>query len=222
MHKQAGMSIMEIMVAMGLLGILSLGAMELMKNMNKSALSGELAVDVNQAYSEIQKIMSNPSHCTGNLEGRTVYPGQEISIEALYLKDNNGNSAPFYVAGDPKYKIGKIYIKQIGLAYDRETEDGAMLKLNVIFSKDLPNSKREFFGGKEIKKELSVHVDNCYREALSGNEAEIDYACRTTYKGKLGEMISDECYDPSNPPNCVTRNCVQCATMPRDEILKCN
>ena len=73
--RDSGFSIVEITVAMGLLGALSLGVMKIMENSQKAAKNIENKDEISQFQNEINDILKNPNNCEATL-GSRISQGQ--------------------------------------------------------------------------------------------------------------------------------------------------
>ncbi len=68
-NNQKGFSLIEIMVALGMLGIISLGTMQLMTNMTKGQKGMTFKSNIDQIVNEVKMAMRTEANCTATLTG---------------------------------------------------------------------------------------------------------------------------------------------------------
>ena len=99
LKRQAGFSIMEVMIAAGLLGIVSLGVMQLTKNMTKSSKTDAQRAEFNQLTNQIQSLLKDEYSCESTLLG--VSPaGSGTSITQVKRKKPDGTSSVVFESGN--------------------------------------------------------------------------------------------------------------------------
>ncbi|MDC0980148.1 prepilin-type N-terminal cleavage/methylation domain-containing protein, partial [Bdellovibrionales bacterium] len=195
MRNQIGMSLIEVMIAVGVTGIASVGMLKLTENNMKSNRAFETKNDALAIVAEIRSILSDPDSCKQSLETKRA--------------DNSGNTIPNIQkdGGAVKFTKGSKY--------------GSVLISNFVMSDSgtevevLPNDigdtylEIEFdrgdftFGGKIIKKSIKLWVRvNPSKEILecraysSGENALWERTATDPYKifysgGNVGIGVSD-------------------------------
>ena len=68
----AGFSLVEIMIALGLLGAVSMGVLELTKMMNQNSTKFNVDSDTTLITNELVAILSNPVHCLATFSGKNA------------------------------------------------------------------------------------------------------------------------------------------------------
>ena len=61
--SNSGFSLVEIMVAVGLLGAISIGIMHVSKQMQTTAVSGETSLEENQLINHISTVLTDVDSC---------------------------------------------------------------------------------------------------------------------------------------------------------------
>ncbi|PIK13905.1 MAG: hypothetical protein CES88_13040 [Halobacteriovorax sp. JY17] len=121
----------QIMMAAGMMGLLSLGMMKLMENQTLSEKSLRSRAAVQNFYSEAKAYLARPGYCAKNFEGVYLKDGVEFELEDI-LKSN----------GKPIYKKGEIY--ELGLIrldsittrnFEKDSEFKGLMQLVFNFSK---------------------------------------------------------------------------------------
>ena len=157
-HKQVGFSIVEMMVTLGVLGVMSLGIMKLMENSNKAARSIEVKDEISQLHRQISDVLASPNSCEASLSGKTI----GTTVPVIYQMINGAPSAKFSIG----QKIGgKVEIKAMKVKSVNANGNGSqgLATLEVSF-----NKIGSVFGGQDIKKEISLNVNLCLKNILTG------------------------------------------------------
>lgn len=112
-----GMSLLEVTVAIAILGLISLGVMQLTQNMNKSAKGFENKSEVLSIHNEIIGILSTPENCVEsfkNASGNALSADSGVAREIKY-KTRDGFLTKFEqgkkIKG--KLKISSMELKEI-------------------------------------------------------------------------------------------------------------
>ena len=71
-HPSSGFSLVEIIIAISLLGAISLGVMQLTKSMNVSKVKYDFGSETSLITNEIVAILSNPTNCTASFAGKNA------------------------------------------------------------------------------------------------------------------------------------------------------
>ncbi len=126
-----GFSMVQIMMAAGMMGLLSLGMMKLMENQKLSAKSVRSTAAVQSFYLEAKAYLARPGYCAKNFEGVTLKDGVEFELEDI-LK---ANGQPIYKKGQI-YETGLIRLDSISTRnFEKDTESKALMHLVFNLSK---------------------------------------------------------------------------------------
>lgn len=85
-YRQSGFSLVQVMIASGLLGMIALGVMHLSKNMNEMMTNASSTQDQVSLFSEIEMLLGNEADCKVSLSGEKGEPRK-----SFYKKDIDGN-----------------------------------------------------------------------------------------------------------------------------------
>lgn len=163
-NSKNGFSIVEITIAMGLLGALSLGVMKLMENSQKAAKNIENKDEISQLQHEISDILRNPINCEASLGSKVAGSGgvdmfsNVISINQVI----NGSISPKFTATNTitnKVTIQSMRIKSV----DFNGSDGSLALATLEISFKKPTSS---IGGQTIKKEIKVSANTCWKKII--------------------------------------------------------
>ena len=97
----SGFSFVEIMVAMGLLGAISVGVMRVMDNANKASKTIEVKDDIIQMERQIADVLNSQNNCEETLGEKTI----NSNIPIIYQVVNNQPLAKFSVSSGTSNKI---------------------------------------------------------------------------------------------------------------------
>ncbi len=153
-----GFSLVEVLAAIAVLGVLSTVIMKLMDNANKSAKTIEAKDEISQLQREISDLLSNPNNCQATLGQRTVGAAVPIVYHMV-----NGVPTPKITPStlaSTKAKVQAIEVKSIDINGDGSQAIGT---LDVTFLK--PSNA---LGGRDIKKEIKFNANLCAKNLISG------------------------------------------------------
>ncbi|WP_417335386.1 hypothetical protein [Halobacteriovorax marinus] len=146
--NNSGFSMVQLMMAAGMMGLLSVGVMKIMENQRKSAKSIQSSAHAQSFFMEARTYMARPGYCKKNFEGLQIAKGDEFEIEEV-LKSN----------GKVLYKKGQTFggalkLSSISMSkFEKETDTTALMNLNFSLDK-IGNS----YGAKGFKKILKLEV----------------------------------------------------------------
>jgi hypothetical protein len=158
-----GMSMVEIMVAAGLLGGVSLGVMRLMENSTKAAKTIEAKDEISMLTNQINDVLKNPNNCEATFGSKKE--GDSISMVYQVL---GGTSVPKFSAttsAGPEVQIESMNLKDV----DDNGSNGsaAVATFEVVFKKP----EKSTYGGKTIKKEISLNANLCKKDYIENTDA---------------------------------------------------
>ena len=151
----SGFSFVEIMVAMGLLGAISVGVMRVMDNANKASKTIEVKDDIIQMERQIADVLNSQNNCEETLGEKTI----NSNIPIIYQVVNNQPLAKFSVSSGTSNKIHitSMRVKEVELnGGDGST---ALASLEVVFSKPATAN-----GGRQIKKDIILNANLCQKK----------------------------------------------------------
>lgn len=126
----SGFSMVQVMMAAGMMGVLSLGIMKLMDNQRKSAKAIKSSAEAHSFYLEAKAYMARPGYCKKNFLGLKIAEGDEFVLEDI-LKSN----------GKTLYKPGQIFGRSLRLEsistanFEKDTEFTALMDLRFKLDK---------------------------------------------------------------------------------------
>lgn len=85
LNNESGFSLAEVLVAAGLLGVVSLGAVKITGMLNKNMKTAEVKYDKIEIVKEIATILADPDACTNTFAGENASKGEVDNI-----KDDTG------------------------------------------------------------------------------------------------------------------------------------
>lgn len=174
MLNQKGFSLVQVMVAAGLLGGIALIATQLTSNMNKGLKNAESTADVQNLIQQIQRTLANPDNCTPTFVGKNA---KETPNAIKFIVDNSaGASAENFktISHDPKvrYGQGQLRIKSYSLSEAGDAVDVETLRttnLLITFDKGAGGLSKETT--KKISLKVEVDADNKITSCIATTNA---------------------------------------------------
>ena len=129
-NKQKGFSLVEILIAVALLGAVSLGVMQIVKNMSNAQGNANSNLDILLLKHEILSLMNNERHCRLSLQGETFKKTQidqfltEGKNIEFWLSNINGTARSkkkFSGTDATATEHGKAVIVKLQLVMDNPT-----------------------------------------------------------------------------------------------------
>jgi len=113
--SKSGFSIMEVMIAAGLLGIVTVGVMQITKNMTKSSKSDALRVEFNALTSQMQSILRDEYSCEATLSGLSP-SGLGSAVNELKRRRSDGSeSVVFQIGQSYGAQTNPIFLKSMAI-----------------------------------------------------------------------------------------------------------
>jgi prepilin-type N-terminal cleavage/methylation domain-containing protein len=82
-NSQKGFTLIEVMVAMAIMGVAAVGGMRLMNNQMKSAKTVETRFEYNSIVNEIREILGDRNNCFATFSGRNIDNTPEGTVTAI-------------------------------------------------------------------------------------------------------------------------------------------
>lgn len=174
LRSQSGMSLIEIMMAVGILSAISVSVVMLSKNMDKSVKSAELKQDIEGVTREIAQLMNQKESCTA-----TVWNALGSANSVTYLSSIKLLNTRNQIEAHPRLKVSTtaspswvgagIIINGMYLRHLADTANGANYELRVTFLKSVKAAqgntrvKDTFFGQNAETRKIPLQLDNCRR-----------------------------------------------------------
>ncbi len=218
--RQRGFSLVQVMVAVGLMGGLALTMMKMMENQTKQQKTMELKAEQGDMANMMRQVLNNKVSCEATFLGFS--PGNQIN----QIRINSDKSLPPFAETGVKFKNFNVYIKSMYILTRQEEVDWGqrqpgppieyndpdgmgfgMAVLRVNFVKNIgavndANKSHQFFGAKETSiffqvfgnfydLEIVKHNDN---GSGASPEEQVAQACydRASTKGVTCTMASNE------------------------------
>ena len=196
LDSQAGISMVQVMIAAAMMGGLALVMGKLGKNQSKMARGARESTDINTLHANLEKILLNSNSCKATISQIPTLPDDSsTTITEIRSRIDDHPSTPTVV----KYKtgrdnnIGTIYIEAIQVTRTNIND----IRLNFIIKK-LSEGKRASYGGKTINKTIDLFgkfVGNtpvgCYSQMDNAVSTAVKEACEST--GPNAEIVNGQC-----------------------------
>jgi Tfp pilus assembly protein PilV len=176
--NQAGLSIVEIIVAMGMMSVLSLGVVSLVESSMKSSKSVEMSADANSLISEISFLLSDQARCNASLAPQNAVTTPAGTVNRMIFIDGGGTNIPRFptVAQDANavYGSSRTQIMSYQLSDADPEADVAQGTTDLIVTLDRAPFNTGFQKVRRIRLGVTVNASNnivtC--RSLSGGSGE--------------------------------------------------
>lgn len=119
MKNNAGISIVQVILAAGMMGGLAIGLMQLTKQQMAGTSRVEAGYEVAATLQKIRAILSDPVNCKESFLGEVVHSFNSratASADRIVKKDRSGNFNDNFIVGE-RYGQGNIKINSYGLTF---------------------------------------------------------------------------------------------------------
>lgn len=215
MKNNKGFSLVQVMVAAGLMGGIALGVMQLSKQMQTTTVMGETSLEESQLFNHISTILIDANSCEETFKGLAFGD----SVESIKRVKSDGNSVEVYTAGEI-YGNRALELTDMILS-GKEGEEHLTLVLKRI--------KSAYSGPKEIKKKVHLKLNfkdgkviSCFSELSNVTETSINKSC--TAMGADYDPSTQTCknikLNGEEAQVCVAGNCKNIKTYVEDLIVE--
>ncbi len=190
-----GFSLISVMVAAGLLGGLSLGVMQLIKNMSNTQTFSQSSTDYIDLSQEVSLLVSSPEDCTASFKGVSFkgsnIQGTPVDVE-LWSADQDGNRSRLRFSGNSDF--GKLQIDAIRLSmpdytggdFPQGSGQSFNALLEIVGKKQITsNQDRDI---KAISKSFKLYFDTD-----SGGNSTITGCTAASSPSSGGDVVLDSC-----------------------------
>jgi|GEM_PF-3229418 len=155
LRNESGMSLVQVVIASGLMGLLAVFMMRMQENQLKGQNTVATKAEVTEFVQKLNSYLSTPGYCEKNLGRSSLTPDAEFSLNKILTP----NDVVLFEVGE---KYGNRHfvlesIKKEKFFYDTDEKNSGILKLVVNLKKT-----KKTFGNSSIKKviELIVQLDS--------------------------------------------------------------
>lgn len=196
---EKGFSLLEMMVALGLSGMVTVGYLHFNNQLVHSQKNFEDRMSINELTSKAQSILSEKDACRQTFSNLNVTTLGNINE----LKQNDGTG--FLVVGQD-YAGGRVRLQSMQMTQFRATaSDRGILELQLIFelinrSTGLQKDKNRV-GGPQVLKKISLivsHQSNIIRECFGQQSSQVssesifEKSCQAFYGTHIGGGACDQ------------------------------
>lgn len=155
LRNESGMSLVQVLIAAGLMGLLAVFMMRMQENQIKGQNTVATKAEVTEFVQKLNSYLSTPGYCEKNLGSKDLSPDSEFSLNKILTP----NDVVLYEVGK-KYGNRHFILESIQkekFFYDTDEKNSGILKLVV----ELKKTKKSY-GNSTIKKviELIVQLDS--------------------------------------------------------------
>lgn len=202
--NQLGMSLLEVMMAVAMLSVVSLGVMTLNKNMNKTSKTAQRAMDIDGVMREIQNHMTNRENCSATVVGASGSGSTVItSLKSIDTRASTNGSIQAHprikasTMAAPAFLAPGLIINGMALRWLSNTTTGSNYELAVTFVKSVKAATQTttaaadgMFGPNIVVRKIPLQLDNCDRYVAFGNTQQAAAGtCNTGFSGQTGATV---------------------------------
>jgi len=203
-----GFSLIEIMVAVGLVGIVSMAIMQMLENMNKSVKHTETKMDLDVKQKNIEALLINESSCTKTFTSPSV---SLLGIGSVKILPNNfsfksaAGSALYSVGATvtgSRIKLNNVKLKNIDV---NTTNLGGMMEVQIEYGERKVGSTKTFLSKSmvEVEVDASLKILKCNLSATSFTNTASQKACESI--GGTYVVATNTCTLDPDPTNAVPK-----------------
>ena len=186
-NKEKGFSLLELLVAMGIAGSVSLLVTSISDINLRNLVSARMSMDEQQLYASLSKTIGDVDSCKGNLKPKAGNPPQTGSKEGVYGTNHAngiGDVEELYIFSSPTQKTGTPVIK-IG-------DFGTNLKIIKMSLEDTDNSHHKPTStNNQDPTKLEDRVFKVYYNHRKGNLKKSDSTCKSATPEGCYSMVCD-------------------------------
>ena len=156
--NNAGFTLMEIVIAAGLLGFLAIGFLKFQQNQMKSTKTSINKVEINNFFQAMRGYLAKPGTCKKTFESLGSIDNELVLNEILRV-----DGEVKYAVGDKingtNYKLSSLSLTDI---FINRKEGEEFHRGEALLNIELSRYNNTSYGGKSIKKtvEIDMYVDN--------------------------------------------------------------
>jgi prepilin-type N-terminal cleavage/methylation domain-containing protein len=175
MNNNKGMSLIEVLVAVGIMSIMSFFIMDMVSNQNKAIKTTQHSLDVNEVQNQVQRLMIDSETCKNTLLGYTFTTGVDVPITGI---KKSPTGTPILSAGSA---IGGVIIDS--LIVRRVSDSDLELSINLKKSNTSTSFGGETFKPRKVnlsakfKTSAPNEVETCFTAFDNGVATALQLAC---------------------------------------------
>lgn len=204
MNNNKGMSLIEVLVAVGIMSIMSFFIMDMVSNQNKAIKTTQHSLDVNEVQNQVQRLMIDSETCKNTLIGYTFPTGVDVPITAI---KKSPTGTPILSTGSA---IGGVVIDSLIV----RRISGPDLELSINLKKSNTSTS---FGGETFKPRkvnLSAkfrtspanQVETCFTAFDNGVATALQLACTQLCPTCTWNATTVTCVRPTTPSTAIYLN----------------
>lgn len=183
LKNSKGFSMVQVMVAAGMLGGLSLMVAEITRNASKTKNHLESSMEINMTISQIQAMLQSSISCNLNFKDQPV---TQSYTELRRCTNQNHETLNCNDAGQVLLEVNKPYGNGSYQVNSINTKDGSAGTVDIEISfQRLKGNNNNTYGAKEITKVINIQADrvgpnisNCYSDISNAIDTAVLNACK--------------------------------------------
>lgn len=204
MNNNKGMSLVEVLVAVGIMSIMSFFIMDMISNQNKAIKTTQHSMDVNEVQNQVQRLMIDSDTCKNTLNGYSFPTGVDVPISAI-KKTLTGT--PLLSSGST---VGGVIIDS--LIVRRISGPDLELSINLKKSNTSTSYGGETFKPRKVnlsakfKTSPPNEVETCFTAFDNGVATALQLACAQLCPTCTWNAATVTCVRPTTPTTAIYLN----------------
>ena len=191
--KKRGFTLIEIIMSIGIMGLISLGMAKLLDQQTKAAKEVEARAEIISLSLTVSKMLFGKRSCTETFAGQGIFVGQSYNE----IKNHKGDVV---VSVGNKYANGLVYVESIKLSDRSIIQEGVDKKryvyvtLKVVFKNNFKGSFK-----KRTSREFPLRLEIDYIDRF--------IACYSPIESAVSMALKESCERQGGGYNSATKKC---------------
>jgi prepilin-type N-terminal cleavage/methylation domain-containing protein len=163
---QRGYSMTEIMIVLGIGGIVALATTRMMLNMTKNVKTAQQRSDIANLLSRVNEVLKDPDNCTATVQGASGTSLSTTIISSIKQLDDRGRieSHPLLrVLPSTSMTHSTPTITGMYLKHRLDNENGADYDLWITVTKSKKGNNNTHYAQNVVSHKIPLQLDNCVR-----------------------------------------------------------
>ena len=140
MKEKSGFTLVEVLVAAGIMGLLALGAAKLFSQFTRAQKNADLNYEIEALHAQVMKHFRNPNFCSAMFAGKIFGSNTAISLGESDLSSIPSGNEDFYDQPFTGFNKGATTVKLVGVYAHNPIFDLSILSSTIDLSGNLGGS----------------------------------------------------------------------------------
>lgn len=197
-----GFSLVEVLVAVGIMSVMSFFMMDMISNQNKAIKTTQLSMDINEAQNQLQRYLLDADICTSSLTGYNFPQNIEVPIDGI----KRDPTTILLSKLPPSNKVGGVQIESLSVKRKWAPLDKE-LELFIRFKKTVSGTS---YGGDLFLRKINLSaqfltaspnmVKNCFSQLDRAIASAVQESCKQLCPTCTWDAVNVKCVRPTAGP----------------------